>query len=292
MSPAVLRRACVVVVLLLGACAGDPETDDPITVIPIDGRPSAVAASGGRIYVADDAEHVIHVFEDGGNVLPSIDLDDPNPIALTALGGAAWVAHAGGVLRELTGERRIEVEDASFTSIALMHGTLYATDVERGLYIVDPDDPGSGRFVELPQGGVRVISAFDRLWVSGTEDAVTALSLDGEVEETHTVGAGPIGLAAHAGGVWVANSDDGTVQLVGTDRTVPAGRGPVALVSAGGRLYVVNQDDRTVSSIDTSEQGTAEAIDVGTSGRGIDASGEAVWVAGTNAEVVVRVHLR
>lgn len=280
-----MRRAALALCLFASSCGGDSEP--VVETIAFDGRPSAVVTAQGKVWVADDENHQVHVFHREGE--PETDPIGVarNPIALAVGDGEVWVAHASGRLSSIdVRTREVSVEhtdpDASFTSVAVAGSRVFATDVDRGLW-------DGRRWLALEDGAVRVVASTDSLWVSGRDNTVARVDPDDGRERMHEVGFGPIGLAAVDGDVWVANSDDDSVQRVGERRFVPVGRAPVALVAADGRLYVANQDGRSISVVDPGRRSVERTIELDTQPRGIAAGLGAVWVVGTNRQALVRV---
>jgi DNA-binding beta-propeller fold protein YncE len=308
--------AALVWLILCIACGrGEPE----LTKVPIDGRPSAVAVAGGLVWVSDDGSQAVHVIDPARNAVvgPSIEVKR-NPIAIAGSDDAVWVAHASGWLLRVDVRRRVVTERvharASFTGVALLDGLVWATDVERGLYRLDPRDPEKARWVPLRGGAVRVLAEAPYLWVTGREDTVTRVDPRTGRTREYTVGLGPIGLASDGTRVWVANSDDGTVESVdgrvhsargrvhsargrvhsargrvhsARGRVHKVGRGPVAIAFTAELMWVANQDDATVSLVEP--DGRTKTIPIGIGPRGMASDGETVWIAGTNPEGVVRV---
>jgi YVTN family beta-propeller protein len=291
MRRGVTLLAAAALFALTTACGpGEPE----VSTIPIDGRPSAVTVAGGRVWVADDENHTVQTIDPA----TSESVGDPigvakNPIALFASRGVVWVAHASGELSKIDAETREvstqRVSRASFVSVAAdTDGNVFATDVRRGVW-----DVSGERWNALDDGAVRIVASDGRLWVSGTEETVTRVDVETRKTRTFIVGLGPIGLAYDGKDVWVANSDDDSVQVVGQvvgeDGSVPVGVGPVALVALDGALYVANQDGASVSVVDIEDRSVERTIDIGTQPRDIAAGEGSVWVVGTNREVLVRV---
>jgi YVTN family beta-propeller protein len=286
------RTVALLAAAALVASCGPGEAE--VSTTPIDGRPSGVAVAGGIVWVADDENHTIHTIDPETSEAVGEPVEVArNPIALFASRGVVWVAHAGGRLskidartREVTTER---TTGASFTSVAVdADGDVFATDVQRGVWDVSEE-----RWIELDDGAVRAVAEGGRLWVSGTEDTVTRVDIETHRTRRFTVGLGPIGLAYDGQDVWAANSEDDSVQVVGLDvgeeGYVPVGGAPIELVAHDGSLYVANQDGASVSVVDIEDRSVERTIDVGTQPRGIAAGEGAVWVVGTNPEVLVRV---
>jgi YVTN family beta-propeller protein len=304
-----IRYGVALLVLLTAtpSCTNEPQ----VTKFPIEGRPSAVAATNGRIWITDDEHHSVHVLDaDDGTEIGRPIRVERNPIAVTASGRAVWVAHASGWIVRIDAQtrrvaQRIEV-GPSFTSIAVVRGIVWATDVTDGLYGIDPRDSGpepearrvplGARLVPLEEGAVRVVFDGTSLWATGRENTVTRVDPSRpKNRKTFTVGLGPIGLAVDGNEVWVANSDDGTVSVLdgrtGRRRgTIAVGRGPVAVVVTGGGAFVANQDDATISRIDMGKRDVVgPALDVGAHPRNLAVAGQDVWAVGTNPSLAVRV---
>jgi YVTN family beta-propeller protein len=262
-------------------------------------HPSAVAVGGGSVWVADDVDHVVRVFEadTGAPVGRAIDVKK-NPIAIAVHDDDVWVAHASGWITRLDVQTR-RADDPiesgfSFTSVTVRDGLVWATDVERGLVRVDPDNEESVMVRPMKDGAVRAIAVGEDLWITGREDTVTKLDVRSRRSRTFEVGNGPIGLASVGERIYVANSDDDTVTVLDARsgenlQTLDVGDAPVAIATSKLGVFVANQDDASVSRI---EDGAVTAtIDVETHPRGIAAADDAVWVVGTNPGALVRVDL-
>ena len=275
--------------VLVGAACGSSEPT--VTTIDIDGRPSAVAVAGGTVFVADDERHTVHLFDAGSNESKGQPVKvERNPVALAADDDGAWVAHASGWLLRVEAStrrvtERIEI-GGSLTSVALQGETVWVTDLSHDLlYAIDPKRPKDATSTHIPEGAVRVEVGGLYVWVTGREASVTSFDPATDKVEIHEVGTGPIGMT-YADGLWVANSDDGTVQKVGGE-PVKVGRGPIGVASLGGKIWAANQDDATVSQVNGSQ--APVPIDVEVHPRGIAAADGTLWVVGTNPEALVRV---
>jgi DNA-binding beta-propeller fold protein YncE len=134
------------------------------------------------------------------------------------------------------------------------------------------------------------------VWVSNGENTVTrvdatTLAIDAPI----TVGTGPIGLAARAGYVWVANSEDDTVtQIVtGLDNRTDnprVAKAPVAVAAgAGGDAWVVSQDARRLTHLYLDRGRVNPSMAIATRPRSIAFIGDRVWIAGVEPNVVIGV---
>jgi YVTN family beta-propeller protein len=87
-------------------------------------------------------------------------------------------------------------------------------------------------------------------------DSVAAINAEsGAIESEVGVRRRPVGLAAAADGVWVANSIDRSVTRVRAPRstdTVPVGPGPIGVAAAGDIIWVANGDGSSVSRVSRS----------------------------------------
>lgn len=295
------RTALLVLLLALGGCSADgpsatPEPSGPnLTTTDIDGRPSAVAVTAGKVWVTDDANHVVHVLD--ASSLESVDeavAVEKNPIAIEAVEDQSlWVAHAGGEVvqidastLEVTG--LVETE-GSITGLALDAPTLWAADLGSDeLVAIDMDEGEVDRRIAVPEGAVRVTTDGRSAWVSGRENMVTRVGPKDDATKTFRTGNGPIGLAWN-GTVWSADSDDDTVTPIEPrGEPVEVGGGPIAIeFSTDGTMWVANQDDSTLSIVRDGEQ--VGTVDLEVTPREMASVDDTIWVVGTNREGLVRV---
>jgi streptogramin lyase len=271
--------------------------------IPIDGRPSAVAVAGGRVWVADDEHHSVHAIDERTlrEVTRALSVDR-NPVALYAEpNGPVWVAHASGSVRRIDA-RSLHVGPSietggSLTGVTVLSPNVWVTDLTHDRLVAIDEDRGKVvRTIGVPQGAVRVESDhFRNLWVSGREDTVTKVNVETEHRSVYRVGVGPIGLGLDGEDVWVANSDDDTVTRLrkGSRSTFPAGRAPIAVAFTDGiTTWVADQDGATLTRLPDSWTGSRRprlTIRLGVHPRGLVSADNALWVVGTNAEALVRV---
>jgi YVTN family beta-propeller protein len=173
--------------------------------------PTAVAASGGSAWFADNAAAVVRV-SGGGAILSTTNIGNhPSGIALGA--GAAWVAD--------------DMED-----------TVSRIDSDGGVLATIP----------VGQGATGIAVGGGAVWVADTLDN-SLVRIDpgtNSVTATIPVGLAPRGVAWGDGSVWVANSGGGTVSRVNpeTDRvtaTIPVGQSPQQLAATGGAVWVTIQ---------------------------------------------------
>lgn len=284
--------AAVLLAAVMSLSVGCGGEEQRVRTIPIDGRPSAVVVQGGLVWVADDANHVVHMVDPKTEEVVGRPIDvSKNPITMTASPGLVWVGHAGGEVVVIDAETREKVKEisagGSITGATFLAPSVWVAD---GLGdTVKAIDVRSKRVVathRIGRGAVRIAAGDDTLWVSNKSNSVTRIDVGSGEQKVFDVGGGPIGLARDDDRIWVANSDDGTVQVVGRSNAVPTGRGPVAIAVWHGSVWVANQDAATVARV---ERETEETLDLGTNPRGIAAGEDAIWLVGTTEEAVVRI---
>ena len=109
-----------------------------------------------------------------------------------------------------------------------------------------------------------------------------------------TVGTTPTALAAGEGGVWVANFDDQTLQLidpatdnVGTVRLITGA--PSAIATGGGYVWVTSTFQGTLFRFDPKAAHSVVPIDVGTGASGAAFGDGSVWVTNSQDDQVCRL---
>ncbi len=204
----------------------DPEARRVIARVDVGGRPGAIVAGGGRIWVADDAGGgVTAINAAGGRVFKRGIPPHATPLRLAVGAGAVWVSSAS------TGAvRRIDLTSATVGA---------------------PVAVGRG------PAGLTVGGGF--VWVANSRsDSVTRVD-----PATHTLVGLPIAVGERPGGidagtesVWVANSGDGTVSRIGIESgelegdPISVGPDPGAIVVGLDAVWVANNGDGTVSRIE------------------------------------------
>lgn len=139
------------------------------------------------------------------------------------------------------------------------------------------------------------------MWVVNFADnTVSRISVEANevVGNPIRVGTGPSAIASGPSGVWVANSEDNTIQRIDpvtgeAQAPIGVGEGPDGIAVDGRSLWVANGRDRTVSRIDASNgQAMTDPIPVGTGPRGIAVFGNFAWVADQLSQSVTRIDRR
>ena len=296
-----IRRVAAVATVTLALSAPACSRGTYVATFAIAGHPSAVTVVGDHVWVSDDVNHSVHELDarTGKSARPPIEVSR-NPVAMTAGGGAVWIAHADGHVTAIdarTRDVRKNELGGSLTGIAYTMDRVWLTDLEHDeLVEVDPETLRAKDRIHIRDGAVRVASAGRSLWVTNRENTVTRV-VDGRTAEERKVGNGPIGVAADGDSIWVANSDDDTVTVLHgatgeRPDTIAVGRGPVVVVALDGDAWSANQDAGTLTLLGRRD---AKPIDLGTQPRGAVAvewfGHREIWVVGSNPDAVVRVQL-
>jgi streptogramin lyase len=204
----------------------DPITEAVTARIEVGGRPGAIVAGGGRIWVADDAGGgVTAINSAGGRVFKRHIPPHVVPLRLAVGAGAVWVSSAS------TGAvRRIDL------------GTAVA-----------------GAPIPVGRGPAGVTVGGGLVWVANSRsETVTRVdpSLHAILGDPIRVGARPGGIDAGTDTVWVANSAEGTVSRIGIESgnvigaPVSVGPDPGAIAVGEEAVWVANNGDGTVTRIE------------------------------------------
>ena len=228
--------------------------------------PSAVAAGGGAVWVAEPNTHaVLRVDPSTGSVTDRIRVrGQPSGIAID--GDSVWVASSS------TG---------TLSRIAVGTGTVTQTINLGG---------ADANAVAVGSAG---------LWVADSTDGAL-LRIDretGETLDTVTLGGRPTALAVTDGTIWVADHDAGQVREIDASSgkalaTVDVGGGPAALAVAPGAIWVTNSLDATAARIDTRTGAVVAVVGVGSDPSAIASAGDSIWVANAESGSLTRIDAR
>jgi virginiamycin B lyase len=110
---------------------------------------------------------------------------------------------------------------------------------------------------------------------------------------TIAIGAGPQGVVAGAGSIWVAYGDDHVARIDANTNQVAAkiqvGRDPVGITFASGSVWVANRGDGTVARIDPGTNQVSATVAVGGQPFMIAAGAGSVWVTNSASGEVTRI---
>jgi YVTN family beta-propeller protein len=311
---AALLAAAVATVALLARADGDSVTVAPNTVAFIDAetnrvegtvqvgiRPRAVAYGAGSLWVANlDDRAVTRLDPEARTVLRTIPLN-ASPDALAVGEGAVWVVNGRlGVLYRVDsafntvsasrtlGERAINFVGGG---VDIGGGHVWAVFADSTLARVHPATLAAVTSRVAAVGPVSLVFAFGSVWVS-TSDASRGVQRfnpesfrQGAFDEL-TGGRTPGGLAAGAGSIWVANTEDDSVTRIdpgvgGFNASLPieVGDGPTAVAFGAGAVWVANTAAGTVSRIDPETNEVSETVETGNAPAGIAVSNGVVAVS-------------
>ena len=255
----------------------DMRTGGQQHAVALAGRPSAVIASAGALWVADSADGTVsRVDPRTGVVVDRIPVQG-EPGSLAAGDGAVWAASTIGSTLERIDLRTdgvtqtVPLGNADPVSLAFDRGKLWIADTtDQALIELDPISGSVLRTLSIDLHPTSIGAGAGELWVAGY-DTGTVEEIDprsGQTIDTLRVGDGPAALASGPDALWVANSLDGTVSRIdpetdSVEQTIPVGSGPSALATTPGAVWVANQSSGTVSRIDLRRNEVVETVVVG-----------------------------
>ena len=149
---------------------------------------------------------------------------------------------------------------------------------------IDPRTGQVTRRIALDTSPADLAVGDGSVWAtSKSAGEVFRISPDGKDVVTIRAGTGLSAIAATAGGVWVANSLDGTVSRIDASRdvittTLKVGHGPSGLAVSPEAVWVTNEFSGTVTRIDPRTLVVAQTVRVGNRPVGIATVKNAVWV--------------
>jgi DNA-binding beta-propeller fold protein YncE/predicted Ser/Thr protein kinase len=241
-----------------GAFVGEP--------LPIERGVSGIAVGARSVWVASPRTgEVLRIDGDAGLVEDRIDVGG-RPGAIVAGGGRIWVADdAGGGVTAINpeGERIFKrgiAPHAAPLRLAVGAGAIWVSSASTGtLRRIDFGSATAGDPIRVGRGPAGVTVGGGLVWVANSRsDAVTRVdpSLRAILGAPIPVGARPGGIDAGTETVWVANSADGTVSRIDIDSgetvgdPVAVGANPGAVAVGAEAVWVANNGDGTVSRIE------------------------------------------
>ncbi|MFL5894672.1 MAG: BTAD domain-containing putative transcriptional regulator [Thermoleophilaceae bacterium] len=279
-----------------------------VAALPLPGRPTDLAASGGTLWITTvDSASVSAIDMRTRKITRTVPLGG-RPDAAVASAGSVWVADGtnGRLARIKAGydtvQQRVSFPAASPRSVssnrarapratlAAAGGAIWITNGSRSLVRVDPR---RGRVSSVAVG--RPVSAVaagaGALWALSSASA-TVLRIDpqtGRVTDRVPIVArqgpdapAPTAIAAAGESVWILNGNTATVTRIdprtrGVDSTVRLGidRIPADIAAAGATVWIADRDG-TLSRIEAGSS-TAKAIWIGGSLERVAASRSGVW---------------
>jgi DNA-binding beta-propeller fold protein YncE len=203
----------------------DPASDRVTARIDVGGRPGAIVAGGGRIWVADeDGAGIAAIDAAGGRVVKRGIAPHSEPLRLAVGAGGLWVSGAST-------------------------GTVRRVDL--GSAVAGPPIP-------VGRGPAGLTVAAGVVWVANSRSG-TVTRVDPATRsllgEPIPVGDRPGGIDAGTDTVWVANNGDGTVSRIGIEggalagAPISVGPDPGAVAVGGEAVWVADNGDGTVVRI-------------------------------------------
>jgi YVTN family beta-propeller protein len=271
----------------------DPSSHRVVEAIPLGGRPSAISAGAGSLWVADqEGQTLTRVLPKSRTQGSRIPLDG-TPTGVAAGPDGVWIAYGlSGSVAHVDPQTNGIVATISNVTHRSSGGAV--ADGEGAVWVVSRNgelariDPGSNRKTGVLAVGASpsaVAAGGGFVWVANggasTVSVVNPRTLS-EARNPVSVGASPSGIAVGERAVWVANHDDGTVTRIEpgsfATRTIPVGRGPTGVTTGAGAVWVANSDEGTVSRIDPESREVTRKIHVGNRPEAIAVSAGLVWV--------------
>jgi hypothetical protein len=279
--------------------------------VPLPGRPTDVALSGGTAWVSTvDSTSVTGVSARTSSITRTVLLPG-RADAVAAGAGSVWVADAGrGVVSRIpqgyehvtqrfgfrpSPRARLPVRRlrGSRASLAVGAGTVWLANGTRDLMRIDPRS-GRRTHIAAPVRIDAVATGGGRVWAVGSRAAtVFRIDPDGKLGARASLNGRngsarqfPVGVAATAFGVWVLDGNGGTVTRLDPTTLDVAVTTRLAIdrvpsdIAASGRTAWVSNGDGSLSRIEAGAA-AARSMRVGESLERVAAGAGRVWVTTT-----------
>ena len=132
--------------------------------------------------------------------------------------------------------------------------------------------------------------------VSPRANTVARIDPNGGVIGAIPVGTTPISIASGADGLWVANSDDATLQRIDPDadtaspaRALPGANVPTGLAVGGGYVWITASHGDSMYKIDPGQAHLNTAISVGFGAVGVAYGEGSAWVTNQDTDSLLRI---
>lgn len=267
--------------------------------VPVEKRPSAVAATPGAVWVANvDDDSVSEIDSRTNHLVQTISVGN-GPSGLAVGGGFVWVAnYLGRSISQIDPGTSQVVHTISLagrpSGVAFGGGALWVADgSDRSVLRVDPATDKPGKPIPVDGGATAIAYGFGALWVAGQNTtSITKVDPTSGITQSINAGNGPVAIAVGAGAIWVANSVDGTVSRIDPrtneqKQTISVGSEPSALAVAsdGSSVWVANTGDGTMSRIDPLQNRRVQTVQTGNHPDGIALAGSVLYLAVRSAGV-------
>jgi DNA-binding SARP family transcriptional activator len=257
--------------------AFSPGGRGPEVAVPLPGRPTSVAAAGGRVFVATVDSATLTVVDGRTRKIVRFVPLQITPAAVAAEGNRVWVA-----------DRR--------RGLVVKFEAGYERPTARIAYPRARASGPAGLNVREP---VSLASAGGAVWVTDGSRRLTRIDARSDAVAQYPAGRTLDGIVRGAGAVWAFSSKSATVVRIDprtgavTDPIqITTRRGsdkpyPVGIATTPGTVWVLNGNTATVTRIDAAQGGIRDTVAIGMDRlpRGIGASGRTVWVANFDGSV-------
>jgi YVTN family beta-propeller protein len=256
--------------------------------------------SSGRDFLPALAENTVGVIDaEAAGIEAQVRLPG-RPTAIAAGGGFIWVVSErdGTVSRVDPATRDIQVlrVGESANGVAYGSGSVWVTNgEERTVAQVNPDSVSLVQTFDVGNGPAGVAVGEGAVWVANAIDGtVSRIDLTRAAVTETPVGANPAGIVVGEGSVWVTSETSGTVLRLdprsGTPvRAITVGNGPTDIAIGAGSIWVANRQDGTVMQIDPLTNSVVDTVEVGRNPASLVAGGGAVWVANAGDGTIARI---
>ena len=243
-----------------------------MATVPTGIRPTDVAAAGGQVWVANDADDSVTQVSIARRAVLSTTSPGTSVAGLAVDGGGVWVAD--------TRRSRLLRLHPDFRSVLR---TVRLTRRPEVLGLIGPNPVAIG---------------FGSVWVGRSAGTIARVDPRTGAATDFAVGNNPIGIAAGAGAVWVVDDEDDTLTRIDPAsenavlETTPMGRAPSAVATGAGAAWVANKQDDTVARVDPGSGAVTGTTRVGRAPSGIAVGEGGVWVANSLSGTVSRLDPR
>jgi len=287
-----LAGAGLLVLVAAGlAFAAFSEPSDPL-VLPVDGGPTALAISGGNVWVATPRTGAVVALDadTGGPAGPPLRTGGA-PARLAPARSGLWVADAAAGVVFGVHKRRVLPAvrvGADASDVALAGGAVWtASSADGRVYVHD----GSGTSPLRAGRSPVALAADDARVFAADSETGTLTILDARTRKSVTiaVGGAAVDVALDGDTAWVADAAGDRIAAVrgGAVRSsVPVGDRPVALATAGEDVYVVTAGERRLLRVRDGKVRSSRPLDGDPAAVAVDRAH--VWVALPSENHVLR----
>jgi len=278
----------------------DPSAGKVLGVIPVGRTPIAIAASNGKVWVANFDDGTVQSIDPSDNHASSaIGLGfDQAPTGIAVGGGFVWITNATtGVVYRLDPSQSHAIVSIDLGSgingVAYGEGAVWIANGQTETVLrIDPQSPqAQPQTIQLEAGSkaTGIAVGAGSVWVAESLKGVVARIDPTQMKVTTTIpllqGSNPDQVAFGEGFVWVTETEDDAVFRIdpstnqGTTIT-GVGNGPPGVAAGDGFAWVANSLDGTVAKIDPKSAKVVAHYQLGTglSPDGVAVTGGAVWV--------------